>query len=116
MEARLLPRPMGCIWLPLQIMTLGMLTLLLRHAEGKFVRRMDGQGLETRRGKRIPWSEIRSTQPMRYVMGPARIAEEIVFSSPRGRASIHSRRHDDYQALADYALARVPPESIVKRR
>lgn len=116
MEAKLLPRPMGCIWLPLQILTLGVLTLLLRSAEGKFVRRMDDEGLETRGGKRIVWSEIRSTQPIRYVMGPARVAEEIIFSSPRGRASIHSRRHADYQALAEYALARVPSESIVKRR
>jgi hypothetical protein len=48
MEVTLLPRPVGCLWIPLQVMTLGLATLLLRSAEGKFPRRMDDQGVETR--------------------------------------------------------------------
>jgi hypothetical protein len=45
-------------------------------------------------------------------MGPARIAEEVILSSPKGRFSIHSQRLADYEALTRYALARVPRSAI----
>src|SRR4030095_5021550 len=69
MEVILLPRPVGCLWIPLQIMTLGLMTLLLRSAEGKFTRRMDDQGGETRGGKRIAWADVVTVQKLRHVMG-----------------------------------------------
>lgn len=112
MEVRLLPRPVGCLWIPLQIMTLGLVTLLLRSAEGKFPRRMDDQGVETRGGKRIGWTDVVTVQKLRHAMGPKTIAEEIIFSSPKGRFSIHSRRLANYEELAEYALRRVPPSAI----
>jgi hypothetical protein len=116
MEVKLLPRPVGCLWIPMQIMTLGLLTLVLRSAEGKFPRRMDEQGVETRGGKRIGWAEVTSVQRRRYVMGPKTIAEEVIFSSPKGRFSIHSRRLANHEELAQYALQRVPPSAIAADR
>lgn len=112
MEVTLLPRPVGCLWIPVQIMTLGLATLLLRSAEGKFSRRMDGQGVETRSGKRIGWADVVTVQRLRHTMGPRTIAEEVIFSSPKGRFSIHSRRLANYEELAQYALRRVPPSAI----
>jgi hypothetical protein len=112
MEVTLLPRPVGCLWIPLQVMTLGLVTLLLRSAEGKFPRRMDEQGVETRSGKKIAWAEVVTVQKLRHVMGPRTIAEEVIFSSPRGRFSIHSRRIGNYEELTRYALQRVPPAAI----
>ena len=112
MEVRLLPRPVGCLWIPLQIMTLGLVTLLLRSAEGKFPRRMDEQGVETRGGKRIGWTDVVTVQKLRHAMGPKTIAEEVIFSSPNGRFSIHSRRLADYEDLTRYALQRVPPSAM----
>jgi hypothetical protein len=43
MEVKLLSRPGGCLWIPLQIMTLELRTLLLRSAEGKFPRPRPGR-------------------------------------------------------------------------
>jgi hypothetical protein len=116
MEVKLLPRPVGCLLVPIQIVTLGLLTLLLRSAEGKFPRRMDEQGVETRGGKRIAWADVTSVRKQRYVMGPKSIAEEVIFSSPRGRFSIHSRRIGNYEELTRYALQRVPPAAIGQGR
>jgi hypothetical protein len=114
MEVKLLPRPVGCLWIPLQIMTLGLVTLLLRSAEGKFPRRMDEQGVETRGGKRIGWAEVTSVKKMRYAMGAKSIAEEVIFTSRKGRFSIHSRRLANYEELTRYALQRVPPSAIAQ--
>jgi hypothetical protein len=116
MDVVLLPRPVGCLWIPLQIMTLGLVTLLLRSAEGKFPRRMDDQGVETRSGKRIGWAEVVTVQKLRHAMGPKAIAEELIFSSRKGRFSIHSRRLANYEDLAQYALRRVSPAAVGRGR
>lgn len=107
-----MPRPVGCLWIPLQVMTLGLATLLLRSAEGKFPRRMDEQGVETRSGKKIAWAQIATVRKLRHVMGPRTIAEEVIFSSPTGRFALHSRRLANYEQLVQYALQRVPPSAI----
>ena len=112
MEVTLLPRPVGCLWIPLQVMTLGLATLLLRSAEGKFPRRIDEQGVETRSGKTIAWAEVTTVRKLRHVMGPRTIAEEVIFSSRKGRFALHSRRLANYEQLAQYALQRVPPSAI----
>lgn len=48
MDVKLLPRPVGCLWIPLQIMTLGLVTLILRSAEASF--RAESMSKESRRG------------------------------------------------------------------
>jgi hypothetical protein len=93
-------------------MTLGLVTLLLRSAEGKFPRRMDEQAIETRGGKRIAWAEVATIRKLRHMMGPKSIAEEVIFSSPRGRFSLHSRRLANYEELTRFALQHVPPSAM----
>jgi hypothetical protein len=77
---------------------------------------MDEQGVETRAGKRIGWTEVTTVKKMRYVMGPKSIAEEFIFSCPKGRFSFHSRRLANYEELTRYALQRVPPSAIGRDR
>jgi hypothetical protein len=73
---------------------------------------MDEQGVETRSGKRIGWTEVTSVRKQQYVMGRKSIAEEVIFSSPRGRFSLHTRRIGNYEELTRFALQRVPPAAI----
>ncbi len=108
MEIKLLPRPFGCVLVPVQILTLGLATLALRAAERHFPKRMDDDGVETRGGKQIKWAAITGVRPIRHVMGPKVIAEEVIFDSPQGRFALHSRRIANYEEMKAFALARVP--------
>jgi hypothetical protein len=102
---------------PLQIVTLGLLTLLLRTGERHFPRRMDEDGVETRGGKRIRWAEITRAHPVRYIsIGLGVLAEEILFDAPTGRFSLHSRRILNYKEVAQYAWQRVPPSATKTAR
>ena len=81
----------GCVRYPLGCMTLGLVPLLTRNAEGRFIRRMDDAGVETRRGKRIAWSAFTKATRMSSTMGGAAACPtNCCYSRPRGKCPSRS--------------------------
>jgi hypothetical protein len=68
-EVQLRPGAPGCLTVPLGCLTLGLVPLLMRMNQRHFAWRMDEQGIETRGGKLIGWSEFTSIKRVRSGRG-----------------------------------------------
>lgn len=111
MEITLRPAPFGCLRAGLGIMTLGLIPLLLRRQQGRFIRIMDDAGFETRGGKRITWAEVTAVERVQGRMNNAVLSDELVFRTPKGTVSLPLWRAVDPAAVREYALRRLPPSS-----
>jgi hypothetical protein len=108
-EVQLRPGVHGCVTMPLGCLSLGLVPFLMRRGEGHFIRRMDDEGVETRAGKRIAWSEFTRIQRVRSTMGGGgTLSDEYQLTSPRGRVSLPLWRTVNAQETLEYALARLP--------
>jgi hypothetical protein len=108
-EVQLRPPFHGCLIAFATVFSLGLYPLIRRQAEGRFIRRMDDQGVETRAGTRIAWSEFTSVRRVAANVSGVRMSEECLLESKRGRVSLalwRIERPDD--ALA-YLSRRLPP-------
>ena len=102
----------GCIMVPLGCLTLGLVPLLTRQAEGHFIRRMDEAGVETRNGKRYSWDEFGRIERVRSRMGSASsgsLSDEYLIYAPNGRASLPLWRTVNAQEASEYLLSHLPP-------
>lgn len=109
MEIVLRPAPMGCLRTGLGIMSLGLIPLLLRRQEGRFIRVMDDAGFETRGGKRITWAEVTAVERVQGRMNNAVLSDELVLRTRQGAVSLPLWRAVDPAAVRDFALRRLPP-------
>jgi hypothetical protein len=103
---------MGCLRLLLGVLSFGLIPLLLRREDGRFVRRMDGQGFETRDGRRIAWADVTE---VRHAQGWVRgklMSDELLLSTPRGKISVPLWRAEHPAAVREYALSHLPDLSL----
>jgi hypothetical protein len=110
-EVQLRPGVHGCITVPLGCLTLGLVPLLMRQGEGHFIRRMDEDGVETRKGKRIAWGEFGRAERVRSRMGSSSsgsLSDEILLYAPQGRVSLPLWRTVNAQEALEYAVAHLP--------
>jgi hypothetical protein len=109
--------------MPLGCLTLGLVPLLMRRNQGHFVRRMDEQGVETRSGKRIAWSEFTKITRVRGGSGmPGQGKPTVVYSdeylmeSPRGRVSVPLWRTVNFEEVRQFTLSHVPPQLLIQEQ
>jgi len=110
-EVQLRPGVHGCVSVPLGCLTLGLVPLLVRQAEGHFIRRMDEAGVETRNGKRFAWSEFGRIQRVTSRMGSGSsgwLSDEYLLYAPGGRVSLPLWRTVNGQECLNYALEHLP--------
>lgn len=109
MEVKLRPPLHGCLIAILIVITWGIYPLLRRLGERHFIRRMDDQGVETRSGKCIAWSEFTHiTRVVGTVVG-AQLSNECILKSKNGNVSLPLWRVENADDALDYMLKRLPP-------
>jgi hypothetical protein len=96
----------------LGMMSLGLIPLLLRRQEGRFIRRMDDGGFDTRSGKRIAWNEVTSVRRVHGQMKGAVLSDERLLSTRQGTVSLPLWRAEEPAAVEDYATQRLPPSTL----
>jgi hypothetical protein len=99
----------GCLIAFATVFSLGTYPLFRRHVEGKFIRRMDDQGVEARSGKRVAWSEFTSARRVAATLHGAQLSDELLLESRRGRVSLALWRIDRPQEALAYLSRRLPP-------
>ncbi|MBX6374666.1 MAG: hypothetical protein IRZ13_10590 [Acetobacteraceae bacterium] len=109
MDVQLRPPMHGCLIAIISLMTLGVYPLLRRFLERHFIRRMDDTGIETRGGKRIPWSEFTRIQRVVAKVQGVQMSDEYLLHSPRGRVSLPLWRTGNAKEAADYLQRHLPP-------
>jgi hypothetical protein len=100
--------PLGCL-------TLGLVPLLTRQAEGHFIRRMDEAGVETRNGKRYAWSDFSRIERVMSRMGSSSsgsLSNEYLIYAPGGRVSLPLWRTVNVQEASEYLLSHLPPSLL----
>src|SRR5262249_18813087 len=111
-EVQLRPGVHGCVTVPLGCLTLGLVPLLTRQAEGHFIRRMDEAGVETANGKRYIWSEFGRIERVRSRMGSTSsgsLSDEYLIYAQKGRVSLPLWRTLNASEASDYLLSHLPP-------
>ena len=108
MEITLRPAPMGCLRAVLGILTLGLIPWMLRRTEGRFIRRMDDAGFETRDGRRIAWAEVTRVERAQGRMNGNVLSDELQLTTPKGTVSVPLWRAENAAAAGDYALRHIP--------
>ena len=108
-EVDLRPPFHGCLIAFATVFSLGLYPVLRKQAEGRFIRRMDDQGLETRSGQRVAWAELTSVRRVAATMHGARLSDECLLESKRGRVSLPLWRIDGPDEALAYLSRRLPP-------
>jgi hypothetical protein len=103
-------RPQGCLTALATVFTLGLYLLLRPWQQRHFIRRMDEEGVETRGGKRIAWSEFTEVVHTIGSVQGARVSNEYLLRSPKGRVSLPFWRMQNAQEGLDYLLRHLPPD------
>jgi hypothetical protein len=108
-EVHLHPPFHGCLIAFVTVFSLGTYPLFRRHAEGRFIRRMDDQGVETRAGRRVAWTEFTSMRRVKATMNGVRLSDECLLESRKGRVSLALWRIDRPDEALAYLSRRLPP-------
>ena len=108
-EVHLNPPFHGCLIAFATLFSLGTYPLFRRHMENKFIRRMDDQGVETRSGKRVAWTEFTSARRVAATMHGSKLSDEVLLESKRGRVSLALWRIDRSEEALAYLSRRLPP-------
>lgn len=108
-EVDLRPPFHGCLVAFATVFSLGLYPLFRHYAEGRFIRRMDDQGLETRAGKRVAWSELTSARRTAVSMHGVGLSDEVLLESKRGRVSLPLWRIDRAEEAFAFLSRRLPP-------
>jgi len=110
MEVKLRPPFHGCLIAILIVITWGIYPLLRRLGERHFIRRMDDEGVETRSGKRVAWSEFTQIRRVVGTMGGAQLSNECILKSRKGKVSLSLWRAENADEALDYMLKRLPQD------
>ena len=109
MEVQITRRPNGCIFFFLGLLTLGLVPLLLRGREAVFVVRMDDNGVTTKGGKIIPWSDFKKAAYSKYrIRNGGTILEEYNFKTSKGSVNFFSNRMKNFDQAIDYVWTKIP--------
>jgi hypothetical protein len=109
MEVKLRRALPGCLGIPLSIMTLGIFPLMLRNIERNyFPATVDDEGVVTRGGKRILWSEFTKVRKVMVKNGMSQYLLEYHFDSPKGRVAFHLGRIENIEQVLQFVWIRIP--------
>lgn len=98
----------GCIWWPSVVATLGLVLLITRRAEGRFVAHMDDAGFVTRGGRRYSWADVTAIRREQATIN-GRLANDMLrLTTAHGTAYLPLFRTDEPAKVWDYAMARLP--------
>jgi hypothetical protein len=109
-EVSLRPPFHGCLVAFATVFSLGLYPLLRHSIEGRFVRRMDDQGVETRAGRRVAWGDFTRVRRVRASVQGAGLSEEILLESRGGRVSLPLWRIDRAEEALAFLSRRLPAD------
>lgn len=112
MEVELKPGVPGCVFLPLAVISLGLVPLAMRLGERHFIARMDDDGFVTRGGTRIAWREVTGVQRVVGKVKGVALSDEFQLRTARGKASLPVWRARNGEEAMNYLLARLPGELL----
>jgi hypothetical protein len=112
-EVTLRPPLRGCLMVLLAVITLGAYPLMRRVLERPFIARMDDEGFETRAGKRVAWSEVTQIKHVVGEVSGAKLSDEYVVRSSKGRSTLPVWRATNGMEALDYLIQRAPQEAWV---
>ena len=106
MEVKVNPMP-GCLTLILGIFTLGIAPIAIKLKERDWPKSLDKNGLVTRGGKRIEWSEFTKFEKViTNVQGT--ITERYDIHSPKGTVAVVIYRLQEGQQVLEYIWQHLP--------
>jgi hypothetical protein len=109
MDVKIMPVS-GCLKVFLGVMTLGVAPLMGWLNERKWPKSVDEQGLVTRGGTRVPWSEFTKITKVITKVGGGK-TEHFELSYPQGKIVVAPYRLVDGQQILDYIWQRLPAAS-----
>lgn len=102
-------RPLsGCTTVLLGVFTLGIAPLSIWLKERSWPKELNEQGLLTRGGKFIAWSEFTKVRKVVTRVGGGVTTERYDLHSPKGKVSIVPDRIDDARAVLEYVWDHLP--------
>jgi hypothetical protein len=109
MDIELYPRPVGCLIIFLGLISFWIIPLMIRSRESVFPKQLSEEGIVTRAGKKVAWSELKKVQHLRYRLNTGgAVMEEYNFKTPKGRICFFSNRIKNFDAVMDYVWVKVP--------
>jgi hypothetical protein len=109
MDVQLTPRPFGCLIIFLGLISFWIIPLIIRSQEAAYAKRLDDEGITTKGGKRISWSDLKQAKHTRYKMGATGgIIEAYSFTTTKGRVSFLSNRIKNFDEVMHYIWSKVP--------
>jgi len=109
MDVKIIPIS-GCLQVVLAVLTLGVAPLAQWIVQRGWPKTLDEQGLVTRGGKRIAWSEFTKIVRVRtqVTQGSSSTVEHFDLHSPKGKVSVAAYRLENGDAVLDYIWQRLP--------
>jgi hypothetical protein len=109
MDVQLTPRPFGCLIIFLGLTSFWIIPLVIRKQEAAYAKRLDDEGIITKGGKRISWSDLKQVKHTRYKMGATGgIIEAYRFTSSKGPVGFLSNRIKNFDDVMRYVWSKVP--------
>ena len=98
----------GCAWWPMVIASFGLVLLITRLAERRFVARMDDTGFVTRGGTSFTWAEVTAVRREQITLNGTLTNDMLRVTTPRGTAYVPLSRTDEPARVWEYALGHLP--------
>ncbi len=109
MEVKLRPALPGCLGIGLGVMSFGLIPWMIRNNDRNFFpASVDDQGVVTRRGKRILWTEFAKVRKIVIDRGMSKYTLEYHFDSPKGRVAFHRGRIENIEEVLQFVWAQIP--------
>ncbi len=111
MEVRII-QPSGCLMWGLGILTLGIAPLFIKQQQRSWPAYLDDEGVTTRGGKRIAWSEF--TRVVRVVtrLTSGTTIERYELHSPHGKVLVPTERLVNGQEVVRFILEHLPASAL----
>ncbi|MBK8794105.1 MAG: hypothetical protein IPN59_13505 [Holophaga sp.] len=108
MEVKIIPLN-GCMQVFLAVMTLGVAPLMVWLNERSWPKSVDEQGLLTRGGVKIPWSDFsKITRVVTRIGNTSSTTEHFELVHPKGKVVVTVYRLENGQKILDYIWQRLP--------
>ncbi len=112
MDVRIIPIS-GCLQVFLGVVTLGVAPLLGWLNERNWPKKVDEQGLTTRAGTQIRWSEFtRATKVITRIGQTSATTEHFELRWPKGRVVVAPYRLEDGAKVMEYVWQHLPESAV----
>ena len=102
----------GCLWLTGNVLSLGVLPLVMRANERQLPAQLTDTEMVLRNGKRIPWGDFTRAESLKVYLGSAYVGTRWVLKHRGGKVMLGTERLEDSDRVMEFILRHLPPQAL----